>query len=99
MRKTVQLEDKEQKKRIDLYVKENVFRNLKFILSWKMMNNLTRKNSLCKLICTGLNIREEEQQTYWSRYSRCVEKSLNAARNDAVSAMKSSFLVSKCKLH
>ena len=33
MRKTVQLEDKEQKKRINLYVKENVFQNLKFTLS------------------------------------------------------------------
>lgn len=91
------LEEKQQRKRIDMYVKKYVFSHLKFINSPSMMIYSSERNSLSNMICTGLNITAEEHQSYWSTYSKCVEKSMNGARNDAVSAMKASFLESKSK--
>lgn len=56
------------------------------------------ENSLSHFVCNALNIKIEDCQSYWSKYSKCVEHALNAARNDAVSALKRSFLKGKPKL-
>jgi len=44
------------------------------------------------MVCTNLNIKPEDHQSFWSKYSKYVEKSINAARNDAVQASKRTFL-------
>ena len=52
----------------------------------------SNKRTICQLVCKALNVPPEQHQSYWETYYRCVEKSLNAARNDAVAAMKKAFL-------
>ena len=60
-----------------------------------MMLFSTKKRSLCQLVCPALNIVPTEQHKYWETYFRCVEASLNGARNNAVAAVKKSFFKGK----
>jgi len=98
MQQNVKLEEKQNKKGIETYVKDHLFKDLKFIPSQEMMLFSNQEHSLNYLVCHKLNIRVEEHQSFWSKYSRYVEKAMNAARNDAVSAVKNSFLKGKSNL-
>ena len=97
MKQDAVTEQRQNRKRIDSFVKDQLFRDLKFIPSGQMMLFSTNKRSLCQLVCTALNIAPTEQQKYWDTYYRCVEKSLNTARNDSVAAVKKSFFKGKLK--
>jgi len=88
-------EQRQNKKRIDIFVKDQLFRDLKFIPTGQMMLFSTKKRSLCQLVCTALNIAPNDQQKYWDTYYQCVEKSLNAARNNSVAAVKKLFFKGK----
>lgn len=95
MVRSVNMEEKQNKKRIESFVKDYLFKNLKFISSQQMMIFSSQTNSLSYLICSALNIKENERPSYWGTYYQFVEKAINGARNDAVSAMKKSFIFSK----
>ena len=95
MHHNIKMEEKQNKKRIESYVKHHLFKNLKFIASQEMMNFSFQTQSLNYLICSNLNIKPEEHQTFWSIYSKHVEKAINAARNNAVQALKKSFIRGK----
>jgi hypothetical protein len=95
MQQTFKVEEKQNKKQILSYVKDHLFKDLKFIPSQEMMHFSNQENSLNHYVCKALNIRMEEQHSFWSKYYVYVEKALNAARNDAVSAVKKSFLKGK----
>lgn len=86
------MEKKQNQKRIFSYVKDHLFKDLKFIPSPEMMIFSIKEKSLNHLVCTALNIRLEDQRNYWSKYAGCIEKAVNAARNNAVLAVKRSFL-------
>ena len=92
MQQSMRLEVKQNKKRIETFIKHYLFKNLKFIPSYKMMVFTTHKQSLNYLVCKKLNISPEQHETFWLKYSKYVETALNAARNDAVQAVKKSFL-------
>src|SRR5688500_1849311 len=92
MTKSIELEDKQNQKRIESYVKDHLFKHLKIIPSQEMMFFSTNENSLNYFVCKALNIRVQDQYSYWSKYSKFVERAINAARNNAVSALKRSFL-------
>ena len=77
------------------YVKDHLFKDLKFIPSPDMMIFSSEENSLTHFVCMALNITIEDQWSYWSKYAGFIEKAVNAARNDAVSAVKKSFLKGK----
>jgi len=96
MHQNIKMEEKQNKKRIETFVKHHLFKNLKFIASQEMMNFSFQTQSLNYLICSNLNIKPEEHQTFWSIYSKHVEKAINAARNDAVQSLKRSFIKGKC---
>ena len=51
-----------------------------------------QEQSLGYLVCHDLNIEVEHHQSFWSKYSKFVEKAINAARNNAVQAVKKLFL-------
>ena len=85
-------EQKQNRKKIDIFVKEELFCVLKFIPSGKMMLYSSNKRSMCQMVCKALNVPLEQHQFYWEKYYRCAEKSLNAARNDSVAAIKKLFL-------
>jgi len=78
--------------KINSFVKEVLFKQLKFIPSAHFMLFSRDQQSLCQFVCCHFKILESEQQQYWSMYHRFVSKALNTARNDAVAAMKKSFL-------
>ena len=92
MQQSIRLEEKQHKKRIEMFVKHYLFKNLKFIPSYEMMIYTKNKQSLNYLVCKKLNICPEQHETFWLKYSKFVETALNAARNDAVQAVKKSFL-------
>jgi len=92
MQKSLISEEKQNKKRIEAYVKHHLFKDLKFIPSQEMMVFSSQKQILNYLVCHNLNIKIEEHQSFWSKYSKFVEKAMNAARNDAVKSLKRSFL-------
>ena len=75
-----------------MFVKHYLFKNLKFIPLYKMMMFTNHNQSLNYLVCHKLNISQEQHKTFWLKYSKFVETALNAARNDAVQAVKKSFL-------
>jgi hypothetical protein len=91
MKQNKQLENEHNRKKIDIYVKDELFKLVKFIPTGQAMQFSVKKQSLCQLICDELNIPPDSRCVYWDNYSRCVEKSINAARNDAVTAVKRSF--------
>ena len=86
------MEEKQNQKRLFSYVKDHLFKGLKNIPSPEMMIFTREENSLNHYVCMALNIRLEDQWSYWSKYAGIIEKAVNAARNDAVSAVKKSFL-------
>jgi len=95
MQKNEISEEKQNKKRIEALVKHHLFKDLKFIPSQEMMVFSSQKQSLNYLVCQHLNIKTEEHQSFWSKYSKYVEKGMNAARNDSVQSLKCSFLKGK----
>jgi len=92
MQQSIRLEEKQNKKRIEMFVKHYLFKNLKFIPSYEMMVFTNNKQSLNYLVCQKLNISQEQHKTFWLKYSKFVETALNSARNNAVQAVKKLFL-------
>ena len=82
--------------KIDSFVKERLFKTLKFIESEHFMLFSTEPHSLCQVVCTQFNIPAAKQQQYWSLYHKLVAKAISTARNDVVAAMKKSFLQDEC---
>ena len=94
MNLSAQLERQTLVKRIQTYVKDHLFKRLKFF-NLELMVYDTRKNSVCQKVCNALNMADTGRKTFWSAYSKCVEKAIRYGRNDAVQAMKTAFLGGK----
>ena len=83
-------ERENNKQSIGDFVKEHLFKRLKFYNSDYMVYD-TRKNSICQRVCNHLNMAEAGRVSFWSTYSPCVESAIRVARNDTVQAMKTLF--------
>ena len=94
MSSVVIAERENNKQSIGDFVKEHLFKRLKFYNLEYMVFD-TRKNSICQRVCNHLNMAEAGRVSFWSTYSPCVESAIRVARNDAVQAMKNSFLGGK----
>src|SRR5687768_18359087 len=81
-------------KSIGDFVKDQLFKQLKFYYA-KLFLYDTRKNSICQKVCTHLNMAEAGKVSFWSIYSPCMEGAIRIARNNAIQAMKKSFLGGK----
>jgi hypothetical protein len=93
------VEERQNKKRIYCFVKDHLFKKVKFITcSQTAMLFSLQKHSICQRVCNGLNINAEDQQNYWSLYSRLVEKAIGSARNDAVAAVRNAFKKGKLQM-
>ena len=92
IQETLRLEEKENKKRIETYVKHHLFKDIKFIPDEDFMRFSLKKNSLNYLVCSNLNVATEDHPSFWAKYSQHVAKTINVARNDAVQSMKKAFL-------
>ena len=84
-------EKESNQKKIENYVKEHLFKKLKFYNLELMVYN-AQSNSVCQKVCNALNMAEHGRPSFWSSYSSCVKKAIKVGRNDAIQAMKLSFL-------
>ena len=96
MKQDAKAQIQKNQKKIDCYVKEHLFKKVKFF-NFEMMCYNTNVNTICQMVCTALNIAEIEQETFWGTYCGCVKKAIKVARNDAVAAMKLTFFKGKLK--
>ena len=90
----IRAEKLKMQKRIAIYVNDHLFKRLKFF-NLEVMLFDTRKNSICQRICDSMHIAESAKKAFWSTYSPCVETAIRCGRNDAVQAIKNSFLKGK----
>src|SRR5688572_1929562 len=81
-------------KSISDFLKDQLFKWLKFYYA-KLLLYDTKKNSICQKVCTHLNMAEAGKVSFWSKYSPCVESAIRITRNNAIQAMKNSFLGGK----
>ena len=79
------------KQSINDFVKDQLFKRLKFY-NLELLIYDTKKSSICQKVCNHLNMAEASRISFWSTFSLCVENAIRVARNDAVQVMKSSFL-------
>ena len=94
MNSDVIAEQENNKKSIGDFVKEHLFKRLKFY-NLELLIYDTKNSSICQKVCNHLNMAEGSRVSFWNTYSLCVENAIRLARNDAVQAMKSSFLGGK----
>ncbi len=80
--------------KIQNYVRDHLFKHLKFFNLKSMLYN-TKKGSVCQRFATALFVADSGRKTFWSTYSKCVERAVRYGRNNAVQAMKQSFLGGK----
>ena len=85
-------------KKFETYVKDELFKKLKFFNIELMLYN-NNKNSVCQKVCDYMNLDVSGRTTFWNTYCKCVESAIRCARNDAVQAMKQSFLKGKLLIH
>ena len=95
MQHNFKLEEKQNIKTVETYVKQYLFKDFKFIPLHKKMIYSTQELNLSYLVCHNLNIKAEHYHSFWSKYSKFVEKAINAARSNAVQAVKKLFLKGK----
>ena len=87
--------DREKNKQsIGDFVKEQLFKRLKFY-NPELLKYDTKKSSIYQKVCNHYKMTEAGRVSFWSTYSPCVESAIRVARNDAVQAMKNSFLGGK----
>ena len=94
MNSDVIAERENNKKSIGDFVKDHLFKRLKFY-NLELLIYDTKKSSICQKVCDHLNMAQGSRNSFWNTYSLCVENAIRLARNDAVQAMKSSFLGGK----
>ena len=98
MTSDIRAETENNKLSIGVFVKGTLFKRLKFYNADLLLYN-TKKSSVCQKVCNYMNMAEEGRVSFWSKYSPCVETAIRVARNDAVQAMKSTFLGGKWTSH
>ena len=85
------MEREQNKQSIQDFVKDHLFKRLKFYNLELLLYN-TKKNSVCQKVCNHLNMAEAGRISFWKIHSPCVEGAIRVAQNDAVQAMKGTFL-------
>jgi hypothetical protein len=83
---------------IEQFVKNTLFRRLKFISNSQEMIWSLEKRSICQYSCDQLNIRTDDRFRFWSEWSRRIELSLNRRRSDVNTGIKKDFIGNYCCL-
>ena len=82
------MEENQNKKRIEMYVKHHLFKKMKFISTQKQILFSDKKFSISYQICNNLNIKTEVPQLFWSFYIEHTEKAVSTAKNDVLQTSK-----------
>ena len=98
MSSDVVVERQNNKESIVSFVKDHLFKRLKFYNADLLLYN-PKKSSICQKVCNHLNMAEAGRVSFWNKYSPFVESAIRVARNDAVQAMKNSFLGGELTKH
>ena len=98
MKLDAQAERVKNHRKIDIYVKQHLFKRLKFY-----NNNLMKFNknpySVCQKVLKAMNVVDAEKEVFWENYCPAVQSSIRNTRNDVVGAMKLSFFNGKSPMH
>lgn len=76
------------------YVRNKLFRKLKFVMSEQQMNYSREKGSFCLTICEGVGVCVENEAimvSWWEAYKKSVVVIMNQKRADVTSAVKTCF--------
>ena len=76
---------------IEQYVRNKMFKKLKFISDPTMIAFSWEKNSLCQTVCTKFKVARLEQTMFWSYYQNTINQKLNKKRSEVSNAMRKSF--------
>jgi hypothetical protein len=75
-----------------LYVRNDLFPKLKFIMDTRQLMFTTAVNSICYQICSELGFEGIKAAEWWEKYKNKVAKTLNSKRADVTSAIKRVFI-------
>ena len=62
---------------IEQYVRNKMFKKLKFISDPTMIAFSWEKNSLCQMVCTKFKVARLEQTMFWLYYQNTINQKLN----------------------
>jgi hypothetical protein len=74
------------------YVRTDLFRKLKFVMSDRQLVFSTATNSICYQICRDMGIREERSALWWEMYKTKMLSILNGKRADVTATVKRTFI-------
>jgi len=76
---------------LEQYVRNKMFKKLKFISDPTMIAFSWEKASLCQTVCTKFKVARLEQTMFWSYYQNTINQKLNKKRSEVSNAMRKSF--------
>jgi hypothetical protein len=72
-------------------LKDNIFRNLKFVRNDSQMEFSMDPNSLCQYVCTEMHITGAQQGSFWTAIKDTVKQMIEKQRTNATSGCKRAF--------
>ena len=81
-----------ESKQVEFFVREDLFKKLKFVRDQTEMLYMDNENSICQYVCKGLHIDASERQGWWVLEQKSVDMHLNKKRTDVNGTMKKAFI-------
>ncbi len=72
-------------------LKDDIFRNLKFVTNDSMMEFSMDEFSLCQYICKEMHITGAQQGAFWTAVKDTVKRMIEKQRTNATSGCKRAF--------
>ncbi len=79
------------KKMMNLHLKDEMFRGLKFITNDAELEFSSEENSLCGYVCTWMRVSNYQWGEYWTLVKTSTKKMIENQRTNATSAIKKGF--------
>ena len=74
------------------YVKNQLFRKLKFITNDRFLSYSTKEESLCYYICQQCNVPPASRETYWPKLKAMFKSMIKDQRTNATTSLKKVFM-------
>jgi hypothetical protein len=81
-----------ESKQVEFFVREDLFKKLKFVRDQSEMLYTDNENSICQYVCKGLHVDASERHSWWALEQKSVDMHLNKKRTDVNGTMKKAFI-------
>jgi hypothetical protein len=81
-----------ESKQVEFFVREDLFKKLKFVRDQSEMLYTENENSICQYVCKGLHVDALERHSWWAMEQKAVDTHLNKKRTDVNGTMKKAFI-------